>query len=179
MLMGLKILVVEVQSHSWWRDWKEGASGDQSMLDGTKQNKVASIMDTSMRQKCYIVLFILPIHPQELVKEVRIRPVVMGVKGLRTEGDNSAFWWRIIEGVIELITVHMSQFSCYFLSLRSTLLFTPLLSITIYLCYLLLLRKSFHIHRKGKFSDIFTTLDCISALGVLRHFYLTHTKQDI
>jgi hypothetical protein len=56
-----------------------------------KKNKVASIMDTSIRHKCYTVLFILPIHPQELEKEVRIRPVVMGVKGLRTEGDNSAF----------------------------------------------------------------------------------------
>jgi hypothetical protein len=135
-------------------------------------------MDTSMRQKCYTVLFILPIHPQELEKEVRIRPVVMGVKGLRTEGDNSAFWWRKIQGGIELITVHMSQFSCYFLSLRSSLLFTPLLTITIYLCYSLLLKRNVHIHRKDKFTDIFSTLDCISAFDDLRHFCLTRTKQD-
>jgi hypothetical protein len=185
MLRGLKILVVEVQSDSWWRDWKDGASGDQNVLDGTKQNKVASIMDTSMRHlrsshalKCYTVLFILPNHPQELEKEVRIRPVVVGVKGLRTDCDNSAFWWRIIQGGIVVITVHMSPFSCYFLSLRSTLLFTPLLSIAIYSCYSLLLRKIFHLHRKGKCIDIYTTLDWISVFGVLRHFCLTRTKKD-
>jgi hypothetical protein len=56
-------------------------------------------MDTSVRHlrishvlKSYTVLFILPIHPQELGKEVRIHSVVVGVKGLRMDGDNSAFW---------------------------------------------------------------------------------------
>jgi len=55
-------------------------------------------MDTSMTHlrsshalKCHTVVFIPPIHPQEFEKEIRIHPVVMGVKGLRTDGYNSAF----------------------------------------------------------------------------------------
>jgi len=75
-----------------------GFGGPKYILDGTKQNKVASIMDTSMTHlrsshalKCHTVVFIPPIHPQEFEKEIRIHPVVMGVKGLRTDGYNSAF----------------------------------------------------------------------------------------
>ena len=103
---------------------------------------------------------------------------VVGVNGLRTDGDNNAVRWRVIQGGIESVTVHMSPFSCYFLSVSSTLLFTALLSITIYLCYSLLLREIFHIHRKCIFTDIYTTLDWISAFGVLGHFHLSRTKQD-
>jgi hypothetical protein len=98
-LRGLTILLIELQSDNWWRDWKEGTPEDQSILDCTKQSRVTSIMDTSMRHlrsshalKCYTVLFILPIHTQKLEREFRIRPVVVGVKGLRTDGDNSAIW---------------------------------------------------------------------------------------
>ena len=50
-------------------------------------------MDTSRSSralKCYALLFILPIHPQELEKEVRILPVVVGVKELRTDGENGS-----------------------------------------------------------------------------------------
>ena len=39
--------------------------------------------------KCYTELLILPIHRQGLQREVRIRPVVVGVEGPPTDSDTN------------------------------------------------------------------------------------------
>ena len=95
-IQGTQILVVEEQDDSLWRDRTEAPSTDRSTLDCTKQNKVVSIVNTIMRHlrishtlKCKTMLLILLTHPQGMEKDIRIRPVVVGIKGSPTEGDSN------------------------------------------------------------------------------------------
>ena len=55
-------------------------------------NTIIRHLGSSPALKCQIVLLILPIHPQRLQREVRIRPIVVGFERSHTDGDN----WNIL-----------------------------------------------------------------------------------